>query len=107
MKRVIEFLVKENGKSPALEFYNSLDEKIKNKFRFLFTRMEEFGKISDPTKFNAEPDGFYCFKYEQVRFIAFMDKEKIILTHGFIKKEQKLPARELEKARVARREYEN
>ncbi|HMW07512.1 MAG TPA: hypothetical protein PKL30_19560 [Leptospiraceae bacterium] len=34
-----------------------------------------------------------------------MEKEKIIITHGFIKKEQKLPALELKKAQVARKEF--
>lgn len=62
MKRVIEFLVRENGKSPALEFYNSLDDKIKNKFQFLFTRMEEFGAISDPTKFNTDYFNAWIYK---------------------------------------------
>ncbi|MBP7281038.1 MAG: type II toxin-antitoxin system RelE/ParE family toxin [Leptospiraceae bacterium] len=41
------------------------------------------------------------------QFLIQQNSIRIILTHGFIKKDQKIPARELEKARIARREYES
>ncbi len=41
-----------------------------------------------------------------VRVMAFWDDNRIIVcTHGFLKKQQKTPRRELEKAVAARREY--
>lgn len=35
----------------------------------------------------------------------FFDGQKIVITHGFVKKQQKTPAREIERAKRYRNEY--
>jgi len=48
------------------------------------------------------------FKSKQIRLMAFWDKRTkslIICTHGFIKKSQKLPSKELNKAKKLRAKY--
>jgi len=50
------------------------------------------------------------YKSKQIRLLAFWDKQSkslIICTHGFIKKTQKLPKKELNKAIKLRKEYLN
>lgn len=48
------------------------------------------------------------YKSQQIRLLAFWDKESkslIVCTHGFIKKTQKLPTKELNKAKNIRVDY--
>lgn len=91
----IEWFFDENGKSDALDFFESLSNAQKRKVLILFKRIGDFGKISDITKFRNEGDKIYAFKPQPDRFLSFFyTGEKIIVTNAFRKKTKKLPKKE-------------
>jgi hypothetical protein len=60
----------EDGKSPALKTYKSLDAQQRKRLLFLLKRMDDFGRISDKTKFTYEGDQMYAFKPQPERFFS-------------------------------------
>jgi phage-related protein len=69
--------------------------------------MGDHGKIFDETKFRNEDDGIYAFKPQPDRYLCFFFKgKKIIVTNAFMKKTQKLPQSEKERAVKAHEGYE-
>ncbi len=102
----IEFLENENGKSEGEEFYRSLDDSTRKSFLFLFKALGDLGQIKNKTKFNFEGDKLFAFKHEQVRFTCFFADKKVIITHGFIKRQDKIPANEKAKALKLKKLYE-
>jgi phage-related protein len=86
------------------EFFDTLDEKVKNKIIYNI----------DKSKYNNDPEHFkkldkdiweFRTKYSNLhyRIFAFWDKEEsietlVIATHGIIKKTDKVPKKEIEKA---------
>jgi phage-related protein len=96
---------------PAKVFLDDLDEKSREKVLFNIwksrdiTDSELFKKLScDIWEFRTQ------FNNRQIRFLAFWDKiggkqTLVIATHGFIKKTQKTPSKEIEKAIQLRRVY--
>ena len=96
---------------PAKVFLEDLDEKSRNKVLFNIWKARE---INDHQLFKKLSDEIWefrtHFKSNQIRFLAFWDKTNenqtlVIITHGFIKKAQKTPLREIERAAQMRREY--
>jgi len=73
----------------------------------LLKRTADFGLPKNTEKFKSlKGSGIYEFKSYQVRILCFFDREKvIILTHGFIKKRDKAPRREITKAEKFMRKY--
>jgi len=96
---------------PAKEFLDRLESKSRKKVLFNIWKTRE---INDPELFKKLTDEIWEFrtKYlnQQIRLLAFWDKEEsketlVVATHGFIKKTQKTPKGEIEKAEQMRREY--
>jgi phage-related protein len=96
---------------PAKDFLEDLDEKSREKVLFNIWKARE---TNDPELFKKLSDEIWefrtHFKSNQIRFLAFWDKTGgnrtlVIATHGFIKKTQKTPKREIERAVQLRREY--
>jgi phage-related protein len=96
---------------PAKVFLEGLDEKSREKVLFNIWKARE---INDPELFMKLSDEIWefrtHFKSNQIRFLAFWDKiggnqTLVITTNGFIKKTQKTPKREIERAVQLRREY--
>jgi hypothetical protein len=60
------------------------------------------GQILNHEKFRLENHPIYAFKSFQVRILCFFypgaSRRSLVLTHGFIKKQDHLPKSELEKA---------
>ena len=70
--------------------------------------MGDHGKIHDETKFRSESDGIYAFKPQPHRYLCFFFKgRKIIITNAFMKKAQKMPTAEKERALKAYVSYED
>ncbi len=104
----IEWYYNEKGYSEAFEYFLHTSNIQKRKFFILVKRMAEFGKISDITKFRNEGNDIYAFKPQPDRYLAFFIKgKKIIITNGFIKKTEKLPKNEKDKAIKHRTDYLN
>jgi phage-related protein len=89
----------------AREFLKTIDEKAKYK---LFFNIDKSKKYNDPRIFKKLDKDIWEFRAEykklQHRLLAFWDKRNnrnilVICTHGIIKKTDKVPKSEIEKAR--------
>ncbi len=85
-------------------FLESLDKKVRDKILFNLWKTK---RANNPELFKKLSDQIWEFrtKYQkqQFRLLAFWDKRDnkntlVICTHGFIKKTQKVPSKEIEKA---------
>jgi phage-related protein len=97
----------------AKEFLDSLDKKPREKVLFNIWKSRE---VNDPELFKKLRNEIWEFrtKYsgKEFRLLAFWDKEEftdtlVIATHGFIKKQQKTPKSEIERAEQLRKDYFN
>lgn len=94
----------------AIEFLSSLDEKVKSKIAYnigksryhidknLFKKLEN----SDIWEFRT------LYNKTSYRLFAFWDVQSnklVVATHGIIKKTQKTPKKEIDKAEALRKEY--
>lgn len=103
----IEWYHSEQGKSQALEYFEGLDKSEQRKLLMLFQLLGDFGRIYDKGKFNSEGDQMYAFKPIPHRFLCFFfTGKKIIITNAFVKKQQKLPRVEKEKALGFKKDFE-
>ena len=102
----IEWYFSNKKKSHPKDYFQGLDIQQKNKAMNLFQLMGEVGKILNIEKFRNEGNGIYAFKPQPDRFLCFFAKgNKIIITNGFIKKSDKLPKSEKEKALRYMKDY--
>jgi len=97
----------------AIEFLEKLDDKSRKK---IYYNIDKAKLISNPKLFKKLKDEIWEFrtKYngKQYRLLAFWDKTEktetlVISTHGIIKKVNKVPKTEIEKAEKIRKEYFN
>jgi phage-related protein len=104
----IEWFFDKNGKSEALDFFETLSNAQKLKTLMLFKRIGDFGKISDITKFRNEGEKIFAFKPQPDRFLSFFFAgKKIVVTNGFRKKGQKLPKKEKDLALKRMENYDS
>jgi phage-related protein len=102
----IEWYFDSKGKSSALEYYNGLPLHQKAKLEYLFRMLGDTGKIRSEEKFRHEGDQIYAFKPMPDRFLCFFYRgSKVIVTNAFEKKQDKMPAREKEKALKLKDDY--
>ena len=95
----IEWYYDTKGESQALEYYQALPSADRRKVLRLFQLMGEIGQIRDKTKFRNEGDKVYAFKPQPHRFLCFfLEGKKIIISNAFVKKQQKLPKNEKDRA---------
>ncbi len=91
-----------NGISPALEFLDSLNPSDNKKVIRLLKFFGDAGQIKNTEKFRLEKKPFFAFKSFQARLLCFFVPDapriSIVITHGFTKKQDKLPSIELERA---------
>jgi len=95
----------------AKEFLDSLDNKSRKKVLFNIWKSRE---TNDPELFKKLSEEIWEFRTKyltrQIRLLAFWDKDNsqetlVVVTHGFIKKTQKTPKGEIERAEQLRKEY--
>ncbi|MEI7488857.1 MAG: type II toxin-antitoxin system RelE/ParE family toxin [Chryseobacterium sp.] len=99
----IKFYIKTNGREPAREYIESLDKKEQNKIlKYInFLRMSK-GYLEEPYskhivgKIRELRVGFGHNRY-RIFYFGFVDK-KIIILSAFLKKTNKTPPREIERA---------
>lgn len=91
------------------DFYKPLNQKVKDKVDYVLQILISIQKVS--TKFFKHlEDGIYEIRIEVgsniYRIFTFFDDNKlVILLHGFHKKTQKTPRKEIERAKKLRRDY--
>ena len=104
------FFEKDNGEVPAKEFLDSLDTKMRAKMTRSISALQEHGpKLREPYSKSLD-DGIFELRAKVGSNITrtlyfFLAGKRVILTHGFIKKTQKTPLSEIERAKLYREEY--
>ena len=105
-----EFYKKPDGTEPAKDFLDSLDAKMFAKMIHVIEVLEAGGPtVREPYSTHLK-DGIYEIRAKvgsdisRVLYFFFTGK-RLILTNGFIKKTQKTPASEIERARRYRAEF--
>ena len=95
----------------AFEYLQLLDVKHSNKILYNIRKAQQ---KHDPELFKKLTDEIWEFRtlYQglQYRFLAFWDKTSstetlVITTHGFVKKQSKVPDTEIVKAETKRKKY--
>lgn len=106
----MEFYEKENGEQPAKEFLLSLDKKLRAKLADTVMILQDNGyELREPYSKHIS-EGIFELRAKQgsditrVMYFFYVDRH-IILTNGFIKKTQKTPQSEIEKAKRYRSDY--
>ena len=107
MKQNFDVLLSDEAKN----FIKSLDPKIQKKLAYNIQKSRE---IKDSRLFKKLTGDIWEFRtrYEklQIRLLAFWDPNRnslIICSHGFIKKTEKVPKSEIDKAMKFRKDYLN
>ena len=107
---VVEFYRKEDGECPFLEFYYSMNEKLRAKTSRTIQLLKNNGsELREPYSKKLD-DGIYELRTKQGSdisrgFYFFMIGHRIVFTNGYIKKRQKVDKTQLELAKKYRKEY--
>ena len=107
----VEFYEKENGEIPVNDFLLSLNEKMRAKAAKEIRILSEYGnRLREPYSKHIQ-EGIFELRIKFASdisriFYFFFDGNKIILTNGFIKKTQKTPKEEIEKAIKYKEDYQ-
>lgn len=97
--------------SDALRFFDAIDEKARRK---IIANIDKAEQTHDPRLLKKLRDEIWEFRTlyngSQYRLFAFWDKRDnrntlVVCTHGIIKKTDKVPHKEIEKAKSLREEY--
>ncbi|HPR33122.1 MAG TPA: type II toxin-antitoxin system RelE/ParE family toxin [Prolixibacteraceae bacterium] len=92
-------------------FYKSQTKKVQTKIIWTFRIIEDLEMIPDIYfKHLESTDGLYEIRIQLVSdiyriFCFFDDQNVVVVGHGFQKKTQKTPIKEIEKAQKIRKEY--
>ena len=111
IKWEIEYYATTAGKMPAKDFIEKLPLKLRAKTFRDIGLLEEFGiTLNEPYSKHLK-EGIYEIRVrlgkDQSRILYFFFRDqKIIMTNGFIKKTQKTPPGELERALKYKADYE-
>lgn len=104
-------LFEKNNKCPVADFLDKLIEKISSKIHRNIELLEKYGTyIGEPFVKHIEKDIWELrtdFSNIRTRIFFIVNGETIILLHGFIKKTNKAPKKEIEIAKNRMKEYFN
>lgn len=110
MKWDVEFYERSNGRCPTREFLGTLADHEKVFARKAFERLAVYGRELDRPHVAYLRDQIHELRIRttggQLRFLYFfVDAHRIIVTHGFKKKTDAVPAGEIETAMRYRADY--
>lgn len=103
----IAYAREKSGRSPGADFFDELPIEDKAKLMNLFRLMGDDGAIRNKEKLGVLGDGLFEFKSFQIRMpfgYAARERGVILITHGFVKKRDKAPKEEIDRARRILRE---
>lgn len=111
MSYCVEFYEQEDGTRPAEEFILAQDKKMQAKLFLTLEFLEEKGPALREPYSKSLGDGIFEVRAKQGSDISrvlyfFIIGKKIILTNGFVKKTQKTPSGEIERAKRYRTDYQ-
>ncbi len=97
-------MIRRNREIPASDYLDALPARARDKaLRLLVAENGRPRNVHQNRKLDRD---IWELKSDQTRLLYFTEGPRvIILTHGFLKKQQKLPRRELERARRLRDQY--
>lgn len=107
----MEYYEQEDGTRPAEEFILAQDKKMQAKLFLVLEFLEAKGPALREPYSKALGDGIFEVRAKQGTDISrvlyfFVVGRKIILTNGFVKKTQKTPPREIDRAKRYRADYQ-
>ena len=110
MNRTVLFYRTIDGRCPVQEFLDSLPGKVSQKIVWVLRLLEDMDIVpaSYFKKLAGTEDIWECriqFGSNAYRIFCFFLNNSVVLTHGFVKKSQKTPAREIERAEAYRRDF--
>lgn len=106
----IKFYEDQTGRVPVKEFLDGLDIKMRQKMLRSIQALQDMGiSLRMPLSESLE-DGIFELRAKSGTNISrvmyfFIIGNRAVLTHGFIKKRQKTPRRELQRAKDIRADY--
>jgi phage-related protein len=109
--REIVLYQRPNGTYPVADFIAALDEKAQAKIARALDLLEECGPALGMPHVRPLPDTGGLrelrvpFGGQAYRLLFFTDGNSLVLVHGFVKKAQKLPRRELQTAVSRMKDY--
>ena len=106
----IKFYKDQAGKVPVRDFLDSLDVKMRQKMLRSIQALQDMGVSLRMPLSEALDDGIFELRAKVGTNISrvmyfFIIGNRAVLTHGFIKKTQKTPPREIERAKKIRDDY--
>lgn len=111
MKREVLLYTTVDGKCPLKDFFDSLSKKVFQKIVWVLQLIKELENIPSTyfKKIVNSDDIWECrvnFSSNTYRIFCFFQNGKIIiLTHGIMKKTQKLPQNEIQRAEEYKKDY--
>ena len=106
----VVFYETEKGSKPVEDFLDSLDSKMRAKMISMMELLEEKGnQLREPYSKSLD-DGIFELRAVQgnnitrALYFFYVDKT-IVITNGFVKKQQKTPPREISLAKQRRKDY--
>jgi len=110
MQRKVIFYRTANNKCPVEEFLASLSSKAAQKVTWVLRILVRLERVPSQyfCKMEGTDDIWECrikLGSNIYRIFAFWDRHLVVLTHGIIKKTQKTPQKEIEKAESYKRDY--
>lgn len=112
MSYTVEYYERSDGSRPAEEFILSQDNKMQAKLFMTLEFLEEKGPLLREPYSKSLGDGIFEVRAKQGSDISrvlyfFVVGKKIILTNGFVKKTQKTPSGEIDRAKRYRKDYQD
>jgi phage-related protein len=108
--KTVTFYRSADGKCPVQDFLDSLPGRVAQKIVWVLRLLEDMDVVpaSYFKKLGGTEDIWECriqFGSNAYRILCFFLGNSVVLTHGFVKKSQKTPAREIERAEAYRRDF--
>jgi phage-related protein len=106
----VNYYTTDKGVKPVEEFIDSLDSKMKAKVFGRLSLLQEYGPLLNMPYSRHLEDEIYELRVVQGNNITrllyfFVYNSQIIVTHGFVKKTQKTPRKEIERAKKYRLDW--
>lgn len=110
----VEFYVKENEQSPVEDFIETLPSKLRAKALWEIELLSRFGtQLKEPYAKPIKGDEYKGLWELRIKFASNISRifyfmpigNSFVLLHGFVKKTDKIPKRELETAKCYMEDY--
>ena len=111
MSRIVIFYRTSDGKCPVEDFLDSLPGKVAQKIVWVLKLPEDLDVVPSSyfKKLIGTDEIWECriqLGSNAYRLMCFfLDRSIVVLTHGFMKKSQRTPAHEIERAKAYRRDF--